>query len=636
MGTTQIKEIRIQYFKFFQKEEPIIINGKHLLLYGENGSGKSSLYWSLYTLLECANKDDVKEIRKYFHPRNRENLLNIYKGPNEEAFIELHLLDNTIFRVSHRDVVINQNTDAQISNYSSNFVTYRSLLSISNFAHSESVELFGFFSYAIFPYVKFDTSISYKGEVIRSPNRAWKLIQEGLSDDFADPTSGNPRFPFPGETPYEEYLKLIKDFEKSLKELLTSIIAIGNPILKSIDYDFSFSFQLLPKNYSQGAGKITYFDITASKQFRKPKFYINLSIPIYNGMHDIVKKPHSFLNEAKLTALGLAIRLAALEKSLGDDPKLKLLVFDDLLISLDMCNREKILDLILNKYQREYQLFFLTHDKRLFELLKLRIEQRQQNNWCYYEMYVNEDDNKPVLLPSESYYAKACYHLKQFDYPAAGNYFRKACEEIFEKLFPIEITTGPDGLKRKNLKNYVDAGISFYARLGIDESILKKLDIYVFLLMNPLSHRAVDENIYKNELSAVKKVILEITKEVQNYNFKNIVAAENKLVAVFKNDATTTSEYQIITKYPIYLYIEGGIEKISNSQCKSIQSKTIKMGLPDILKINNHYNEQNIIDIHKKIYSRWSIAYDNSYMENIFHEKSDGSKESLNVLKSKL
>ncbi len=41
-----IKEIGIQNFKFFPKlEKPIELDGKHLLMYGENGAGKSTESW---------------------------------------------------------------------------------------------------------------------------------------------------------------------------------------------------------------------------------------------------------------------------------------------------------------------------------------------------------------------------------------------------------------------------------------------------------------------------------------------------------------------------------------------------------------------------------------------------------------
>lgn len=46
----RINKIHINNLKFFPDFEPIKIEGKNILLYGENGSGKSSIYWALYTL----------------------------------------------------------------------------------------------------------------------------------------------------------------------------------------------------------------------------------------------------------------------------------------------------------------------------------------------------------------------------------------------------------------------------------------------------------------------------------------------------------------------------------------------------------------------------------------------------------
>lgn len=51
---SKISQILLSNFKFFNKEEVIDINNNHLLLYGENGSGKSSLFWGIYTLLEAS------------------------------------------------------------------------------------------------------------------------------------------------------------------------------------------------------------------------------------------------------------------------------------------------------------------------------------------------------------------------------------------------------------------------------------------------------------------------------------------------------------------------------------------------------------------------------------------------------
>lgn len=57
-----------------------------------------------------------------------------------------------------------------------------------------------------------------------------------------------------------------------------------------------------------------------------------------------VTKPQSFLNEAKLTQLALSIRFAASLVNLHESD-LKLLVLDDLLVSQDMSNRMKVVDI---------------------------------------------------------------------------------------------------------------------------------------------------------------------------------------------------------------------------------------------------------------------------------------------------
>ena len=51
-----IEKITIQNFKAFGAEKTFNLRGKHLLVYGPNGSGKSSLYFALYTILQCDTK----------------------------------------------------------------------------------------------------------------------------------------------------------------------------------------------------------------------------------------------------------------------------------------------------------------------------------------------------------------------------------------------------------------------------------------------------------------------------------------------------------------------------------------------------------------------------------------------------
>ncbi|RTZ49518.1 hypothetical protein EJ377_02990 [Chryseobacterium arthrosphaerae] len=52
----KIKEITLSNFKFFHGEKTIDIDRKNVLIYGENGSGKSSIYWALYTFFKVFSK----------------------------------------------------------------------------------------------------------------------------------------------------------------------------------------------------------------------------------------------------------------------------------------------------------------------------------------------------------------------------------------------------------------------------------------------------------------------------------------------------------------------------------------------------------------------------------------------------
>jgi recombinational DNA repair ATPase RecF len=70
-----IDKIILRNFKAFNDTTEIILDGNHLLMFGENGSGKSSIYWALYTLLQGTNKSQ-SDISKYFTPNNQENLIN--------------------------------------------------------------------------------------------------------------------------------------------------------------------------------------------------------------------------------------------------------------------------------------------------------------------------------------------------------------------------------------------------------------------------------------------------------------------------------------------------------------------------------------------------------------------------------
>ena len=84
----KIHNLHVENFKFFKDAFDLPIEGKNILLYGENGSGKSSIYWSFYTFYQACLKP-VNQAKKYFLYSNTENLRNRYSNPADYSGITI-------------------------------------------------------------------------------------------------------------------------------------------------------------------------------------------------------------------------------------------------------------------------------------------------------------------------------------------------------------------------------------------------------------------------------------------------------------------------------------------------------------------------------------------------------------------
>lgn len=96
-----------------------------------------------------------------------------------------------------------------------------------------------------------------------------------------------------------------------------------------------------------------------------------------------VDTPQNYLNEARLSALGLALYLGArLACTPQTTPHLKLLVLDDVLVGLDHSNRLPVLN-VLKDHFPDWQIVLLTHDRGWFDLAR----QHLPDSWTCYEVY---------------------------------------------------------------------------------------------------------------------------------------------------------------------------------------------------------------------------------------------------------
>lgn len=178
---------------------------------------------------------------------------------------------------------------------------------------------------------------------------------------------------FDNKKQIELYLKLFND---NFTTYLNTIAEATNTyITDTFKENFNIKFTYRPATYPLPEGEEE--PVESGLKVNHPEIILTVVI-LTDKIEDAAKKdidsPQSFLNEAKLSTIALALRLAILdEKFVEAYPKV--LVLDDMLLSMDLSNREFLLDIILDNYQDDYQIVFLTHQRGLFEDTKKSVQQ---------------------------------------------------------------------------------------------------------------------------------------------------------------------------------------------------------------------------------------------------------------------
>lgn len=246
--------------------------------------------------------------------------------------------------------------------------------------------------------------------------------------------------------------------------------------------------------------------------------------------------PKSFFNEAKITCMGIAIRLAIMKQRTPVATGAAVMIIDDMLISLDMSLRKIVIPIIL-EYVEKWQLLILTHDRSLFFLYKQEIqhtnqliayendhiiEEAQQNGtdpqlkevpeWKIMELYSMEEEGKcpcPVLVEKTTYLQEAKIHLKELRIPECANSLRRACEQSLKRILPEKyICHFPDENNPKVTRdlNGMLAGFKDFiqnCKIVPLERVFTDLDSDRKLILNPFSHDDIDTPFYRAELGRI-------------------------------------------------------------------------------------------------------------------------------------
>jgi len=508
----KLDKIVLRNFKAFYGEETIEIGGKHLLMYGENGSGKSSIYWALYTVLQSVLKE-VPEVQKYFKPKGNESLVNINfiedrKRVDEEtgetiypdsigknAFVELIFDDERKIRIDSDGLSADGNEEfLQELNERSDFISHRLLTNFYNFKNSERIDLWNVFDRDILPFIKDkrgngeNTLADNLAVILKDKNKfkAKKIVK-------VDPDE------------LEKHQKSIENFNSDLEYWLDEINTIVNQFYKE-NFLFSNEAQLLIsiKAYKKlSLNRVGLEDSDLLLGLSLPILTLNVEIQNQDGTTIPIKKPQSYFNEARLTRIGLAVRFTLLLEFIRPEFDGKTLVLDDLLISLDMSNRNRVLDIILKNFASKYRILFFTHSLEFFRFCDYKIRQNGlQKDWEIKEIYFDEDSKTPEIIDSQLDYLKRAEHYyKKKDYIASTVFLRKEIERFIKERVSEEYQYQEED-KHHTLDHLWKLLVDRYRGLGhhIAEDVQNAFKQSKLMVLNPSAHDNLSQRIYRIEL----------------------------------------------------------------------------------------------------------------------------------------
>lgn len=535
-----INRIHICGFKAFPNDFELLLEGKNLLMYGENGSGKSSIYYALHCMFQAPLKPDAG--KKYFDPASEQHLKNLNNlDADSKIWIDFdgrHPFIYNIDKEGYQFTLLGGKhpLPAQINGC---FVNHQFLFHFFNFRNSQRINLFPVFIKDILPFCKDDNTGLHIGEMYDEITAS--IIKKGRHI-------------------HPDYISNIEYFNKAVKKVVEDINIYAsdrynesfkdeddNELVIRLRYDSNFDkpeddtneywlkydniIELVKENGEIKERKSSY------KKLNEPFIGLEISEKMPDGNLRKIVKPHTYFNEAKLTAIALSVRFALLNIEKPADGRF--LALDDMLISLDMSNRAKVVDFLL-KISDKYKIYLFTHDKMFFEYFKHKTK-KNQDAWVYKEIYMDYDKT-PYIRNSEDYLGQAEHYIKQHEYEIAGNFLRKEAEAFCKDFLPKKKQLTGDfahldlnGLIM-NCKDYVaESGV-------IDISIFNELDEHRKFILNPSSHDSYDVAKYGHEV----KRCLQTLRKLREIIIKPFLKFGSQVEFTLKTPEPRISEYKFI------------------------------------------------------------------------------------------
>lgn len=533
-----INKIHITGFKAFPNDFELELGGKHLLMYGENGSGKSSIYYALHCLFQAPLKPDSG--KKYFDENNEQHLKNINNlSSDSKIWIDfedghpfIYMLDKNGYNTT-----LLGGAHPLPADINGCFINHQFLFHFFNFRNSQSINLFPVFIKDILPFCKDERSGYHIGQMYDEITSS--IMKKGRR---IDPT----------------YITNIEYFNNEVKQIVENVNIYASDIYNQYFKEAKNSALQIRLRYDSNLDKpyndpneywLKYDNIIERIKenntiIERKSSYKKLSVPFIGleiseyieGKLRKITKPQSYFNEAKLTAIALSIRFALLNMDKPADGRF--LALDDMLISLDMSNRMKVVDYLLGVVADKYKIYLFTHDKNFFEYF-MHKSKKSSLQWVYKEIYMQED-KEPFVRESKTYLGNADFFIKQHEYEIAGNFLRKEAEAFCKEFLPKRLHLSVDysfldlcGLIGNCKRFAEESGMS-------DISLFEELDDQRKFILNPASHDSYDVVKYEGE---VKRCLNTLTK-LRKISFCSIFKKGQVVRFALRTPVPNVSEYE--------------------------------------------------------------------------------------------
>jgi hypothetical protein len=463
----RLARLQITDFRAFPKGHPGILDldGCNLLAFGENGAGKSSFYRALRGLFSDT-------------PIDIAHLANVYSdlpAPSVRAI----LTDGTALTWtagSHPTSAVSDTARR------SAFLT-----------HTRLREMNYSFDGPDTPPNLFDVAVTrlladFEAAVPGGGRRRLGLLWDAVVASQRKGARRNERYKLAAE-------EACSNFNEGMRQALDSLEGHAKPLLKKL-------LSVLAPDSLELLG-LTFIPLAFNRAAPPPRWDGDLAaVDNRRLVANVQARAHSppvsqdFLNEGRQSALAIALCLAARLACvpLGRD-RLKLLVMDDLLISLDASHRRPVISAILSLFA-DWQIILLTHDRYWFELAR---EQLPKASWKVVEIYEHFDSSGllcPLIRPvvqemEEAVLVQAEAFLHDHHPAAAANYARSACELMLKRYCVVRRVKFPyfeDGAGRPTLQRMLEVAMNQSQTDRARFDALKALKAHRRLVLNPYSH----------------------------------------------------------------------------------------------------------------------------------------------------